>query len=50
MLNVYKNIDSNEEVDRSDKYEEEVQTPFEFCVSDYNVNYFGLGRSVEDCQ
>ena len=48
MLNVDEKMNCNEEVDRSDKYEKEVQTSFEFCVSDYNVNYFGLGRSVED--
>jgi hypothetical protein len=50
MLNVNEKMDSNEEVARSDKSEEEVQTPFEFCISEYNVNYFGLGRSVEDWQ
>jgi len=48
VLNINEKVECNEEMDRSDKYEQEVQTAFEFYNPNYSVNYFGLGRAVED--
>jgi hypothetical protein len=49
-VNVNEKMDSVEEVDRSDNFVDEVQNQFEFYNANYNVNYFGLGRGVDDWQ
>lgn len=48
MLNSNEKMECMEEVDRKENFEEELQTQYEFYNSNYNVNYFGLGREVED--
>lgn len=54
MLNVnermdyIEEMDYTEEVDRTDNSEEKEKNQFEFCNSNYNVNYFGLGPGCEE--
>ena len=50
MLNVNEKMDYTEEVERDDNFGDETQIPFEFYNPNYNVNYFGLGRTVEEWQ
>ena len=48
MLNVNEKMDCMEIVEERDNFEEETQSQFEFYNLNYNVNFFGVGRSSED--
>jgi len=48
MLNKNKEMDYMEDVEKSNSSEQKPQDQFEFYNSDYNVNFFGLGRGSED--
>ena len=48
MLYVNEKMDCNEEVVKSDEFEEAVQAQSKFYNPNFSVNYFGLGRAVED--
>lgn len=50
MLNVNEGMDNMENAEKMDRVEEEFQNKFEVDNSNYRVNYFGLGRGIEDWQ
>lgn len=50
MINVNDGMDNMENVEKIDGVEEELQNEFEVYNSNYRVNYFGLGRGVEEWQ
>jgi hypothetical protein len=50
MLNINEKMDSMEVVEESHNFSEETQNQFEFYNPNYNVNYFGAGREIEDFQ
>jgi len=50
MLNLNEKMDYMEESEKKDNFAEEAENQFEFYNSNYNVNFFGAGREVEDWQ
>jgi hypothetical protein len=48
MLNINEKIDNNEEVETKDNFSEDVKNQYEYYDSNYNVNFFGAGRSTEE--
>jgi hypothetical protein len=50
MLNINEKMDNNEEVETKDYFGEDAKNQYEYNNSNYNVNFFGAGRSTEDWQ
>lgn len=48
MSNRNEKMDCMESIEVSDNFSEETQNQFEFYNPNYNVNYFGAGREIED--
>jgi hypothetical protein len=50
MLNINEGMDNMENSEKMENVEKELQNQFEVDNQNYRVNFFGLGRGVEDWQ